>query len=439
MKKQLLAIALSLLSLVAFAQAPIARGPGTTNTPAAWTNATRLAVSGAVVSGSGLTNIPWSAVTKTASGAVPLNADSTATTLAQLQTLGVGSGFPLTTDTIITSNNLSGSQSLLVKTNPQSFLWARDAGITSYGVSDVGSGYSSAVGVAVTGGTGIGATFDTTIIAGSVDSVVVNNPGRGYSANDLLTLAGGGGDATVLVYGVGVFGNAVSMDSVGKLFIDGSLSVKGGIVGGGDGLADSDSGLATGDFTGSSGSHSYGFLGSVAVGAFGLSSNSINYVLRGSFAGGDFESSSNVNFAVSSGIGYIYVDHKTNITVTLDRSMIVGLPPNEYTAAFESSVGVIGADGSFTGLNTNGFVATATSGAPTAITFPASDTPWTNTTGVIIELYIDNVGITGTAIKKNGVQILGGLITGYTLMLRPGDYFSETYTIGTPSAKYSKL
>lgn len=76
---------------------------------------------------------------------------------------------------------------------------------------------------------------------------------------------------------------------------------------------------------------------------------------------------------------------------------------------------------------------------PTSITFPASTVNWTNTTTTSIELYIDNVGITGTAITKNGTQILGGLITGYTMILVPGDYFSETYTIGSPTAKYNAL
>lgn len=88
--------------------------------------------------------------------------------------------------------------------------------------------------------------------------------------------------------------------------------------------------------------------------------------------------------------------------------------------------------GSWSGLN-------VTPVAPTAITFPATDTPWTNTLGAKIELYIDNVGITGTAIKKNGTQILGGLITGYTLVLLPGEYFSETFSVGTPTATYSKI
>lgn len=88
----------------------------------------------------------------------------------------------------------------------------------------------------------------------------------------------------------------------------------------------------------------------------------------------------------------------------------------------------------------NGFASYASAGAaPTAITFPVSDANWTNTTGVNIELYIDNVGITGTAIKKNGTTILSGIITGYTMLMGPGDYFSETYSIGTPTARYSKF
>lgn len=77
--------------------------------------------------------------------------------------------------------------------------------------------------------------------------------------------------------------------------------------------------------------------------------------------------------------------------------------------------------------------------APTAITFPASTVNWTNTTGRRIELYIDNTGVTGTALKKNGTTVLAGVILGYTLILSPGDYFSQTYSAGTPTAAYNKF
>jgi hypothetical protein len=79
--------------------------------------------------------------------------------------------------------------------------------------------------------------------------------------------------------------------------------------------------------------------------------------------------------------------------------------------------------------------------APTAISFPATTVNWTNPLPCTIELYIDNNGITGTTIKKNGTQIFGGLTTlvDVTIGLQVGEYFSETYTIGTPTARFSPL
>jgi hypothetical protein len=77
--------------------------------------------------------------------------------------------------------------------------------------------------------------------------------------------------------------------------------------------------------------------------------------------------------------------------------------------------------------------------APTAITFPATTVNWTNTQSFKIVVYIDNAGVTGTTIKKNGATISSTLMTTgmATIDLQSGDYFSETYTIGTPTAKWS--
>lgn len=75
--------------------------------------------------------------------------------------------------------------------------------------------------------------------------------------------------------------------------------------------------------------------------------------------------------------------------------------------------------------------------APQSITFPATTVPWTNNIGYNIEVYIDNAAVTGTAISKNGTTIFSGLSADITIGLQPGEYFAETYTVGTPSAKWS--
>lgn len=59
-----------------------------------------------------------------------------------------------------------------------------------------GTGYSAATAVSTTGGTGSGLTVDTTVVAGQVTAVSINNAGAGYSNGDTITITGGGGNAT---------------------------------------------------------------------------------------------------------------------------------------------------------------------------------------------------------------------------------------------------
>lgn len=74
---------------------------------------------------------------------------------------------------------------------------------------------------------------------------------------------------------------------------------------------------------------------------------------------------------------------------------------------------------------------------PVAIGFPPTTTKWTNGTPSTIELYINNTGVTGTVIAKNGTTIETVLTGPFQFTLQPGEYFSETYTVGSPSATYS--
>lgn len=74
--------------------------------------------------------------------------------------------------------------------------------------------------------------------------------------------------------------------------------------------------------------------------------------------------------------------------------------------------------------------------APTSITFPASGDDWTNPESFNVEVYIDNAGVTGTIVKKNGSQIYSTFVGNIRIGLQPGETFSETYTVGTPSAVY---
>jgi len=74
--------------------------------------------------------------------------------------------------------------------------------------------------------------------------------------------------------------------------------------------------------------------------------------------------------------------------------------------------------------------------APSSISFPATTVNWTNTFGKNIFVFIDNgIGVTATAIKKNGTTIFT-LATDVTIPLQPNEYFSETYSAGSPTATW---
>lgn len=75
--------------------------------------------------------------------------------------------------------------------------------------------------------------------------------------------------------------------------------------------------------------------------------------------------------------------------------------------------------------------------APASIVFPGSGTNYTNPFTYDIEVYINNNGITGTSISKNGGVIFSSLSADCTVGLKPGETFSEAYSVGTPSAKIS--
>jgi len=70
-------------------------------------------------------------------------------------------------------------------------------------ISAGGTGYTGATGVATTTtGDGTGLTVNTTDTGGVVTAVAINAAGSGYKLGDTITIAGGGGNATLTVDGV---------------------------------------------------------------------------------------------------------------------------------------------------------------------------------------------------------------------------------------------
>lgn len=86
-------------------------------------------------------------------------------------------------------------------------------------------------------------------------------------------------------------------------------------------------------------------------------------------------------------------------------------------------------------IASNGFSSIVSNATMFTLTMPATTATFTNTNAVSWAYAIDNTGVTGTSFSKNGVQIFSGLALDQWVFLRPGETFSETYTIGTPTLK----
>jgi hypothetical protein len=78
----------------------------------------------------------------------------------------------------------------------------RDGQVVETNITDGGTGYTGATGVATTGGSGSGLTVDTTVGGGApgpITAIAVNAAGTGYKVGDVITISGGGADATFTV------------------------------------------------------------------------------------------------------------------------------------------------------------------------------------------------------------------------------------------------
>ena len=76
---------------------------------------------------------------------------------------------------------------------------------------------------------------------------------------------------------------------------------------------------------------------------------------------------------------------------------------------------------------------------PEPLPFPATGATWTNNVNQTIQITIDNTGVTATGLSKNGVTIVATPTGSISFPLNAGDWFSETYSAGAPTATYSLL
>jgi autotransporter-associated beta strand protein len=93
-----------------------------------------------------------------------------------------------------------------------------DSGIKKIDVGSGGSGYLGAPVVAISGGTGSGATAVAVMNGDKIDHFAITNPGSGYNSNDVLTVTlSGGGYATAATASIGTGANYFAANVGGGL------------------------------------------------------------------------------------------------------------------------------------------------------------------------------------------------------------------------------
>ena len=303
---------------------------------------------------------------------------------------GAGSGYLIGDNLQITNPNLGGVSTL-------------NLGTLSGGVG----GFSSATGVATTGGSGSGLTFDTTVDGnGNITNIAVNAPGTGYANGETITVvnanAGGASTVDTLVGGTGYAnGTAIATTGGSGSGLTLNLTTSNGVVtnaainAAGTGYAVDDTitivnANATGVRT----------LGSIATAGTGYAAGSgIATTASGSGTGLTADITVDGNGAV------------TGVTINDDGSGYANAETITITNANASGVKTLGSIASGgTGYGTGTALATTSSGSGTGLTVDV-----TVTNGVVDGVSINNDGsgyaasevITIANANASGVNTLG--------------------------------
>lgn len=297
-----------------------------------------------------------------------------------------------------------GSQYLLISNNnTANDYWIWDgahlfrAGTLSPTVSLTASGrnYSSPPTVTAYGGSGTGATFTATVSGGGVDSVVMTNPGSGYSLGDipLLQFSGGGSDTSAILTPVLSAGGVTSINvtAPGSGYLDASVSFTGG--GGGTGAAAS-AVLGTGSVT------------SLAITAPGANYTNASVAISGGGGAGAAATATVSGVVASVAVGTPGTGYTTPPTVTFIGGGAT-TPATGHATLTGTAVATVVVDTAGVGYTTaptvqfsggggSGAVATASiTGAVTALTLTNPGSGYTSSPSVAISG--DGTGATATA------------------------------------------
>ena len=91
-----------------------------------------------------------------------------------------------------------------------------NGGITSFVVTDGGSGYTSSPLISIVGGNGTGATAQAVVTNGTVSRILVDNPGTGYTTQPTIAITGGGGSGATATANVRGPIKSISLTNAGE-------------------------------------------------------------------------------------------------------------------------------------------------------------------------------------------------------------------------------
>lgn len=173
--------------------------------------------------------------------------------------------------------------------------------------------------------------------------------------------------------------------------------------------------------------------------------NSSVIAAMGSFAGANYLNSWNVHLTVNDGLGRLNANTKSNINLTLNRSVVIASPPNNYTATINNTIGIIDANGNLTGFNTNGFFGSnANFSGQAAVSALVSTNGFTNQSGTLFNggnsTNAGTVWTHGKGTNDSDLYVVGNVYSGGTPALTGTSNLDATKLTGTvPMANLSSF
>ena len=196
---------------VTFASTPAAMAAGTNLTFSGGKTAEVLSWNAASRRAAVILDVPTNRLTATDTLDTPDTGVATGFTPV---TGNLGTGYTTATNLEVTGGNGSGARADIV---------VNVGTVNTVTLGQGGSTYVAGTDIATTGGTGSNLTVDITVSGGVIQTITINNAGTGYTVNDAITVSTGGNNATFTVDSVRGAITSASVNAGGTLYEAGDV------------------------------------------------------------------------------------------------------------------------------------------------------------------------------------------------------------------------